>query len=241
MRRHRETRRQPGWREIVPAACNTSVERLARIARGLCRGDESDAHRQRQVDFVEAPRMRSHLEDRLSIADLMTGWIHRDLGEWDQLRNLFHPGATIDITWFSGHASDFLDGSMKMGASHFKTKHVIASPMVTFNGDKAIAETNAIVVGENAVLGLGCEAHARFYDRLEERDGVWKIVDRQAIYDMSTFTFPTGIVEIDKVAVQKHPRQYAALAYLLEKSGFPVKGVYPTIGSDLEKTIKAKG
>lgn len=42
-------------------------------------------------------------------------------------------------------------------------------------------------------------------------------------------------------AVQKYPREYAPLAYLLEKSGFPVSRVYPTKGSDLEKTIKAKG
>jgi hypothetical protein len=41
--------------------------------------------------------------------------------------------------------------------------------------------------------------------------------------------------------VQKYPREYAPLAYLLEKSGFPVNRVYPTKGSDLEKTIKAKG
>jgi hypothetical protein len=80
-----------------------------------------------------------------------------------------------------------------------------------------------------------------FTIRVEKRDGVWKIVDRQAIYDMCTFTFPTGIVEIDNVAVQKYPREYAALGYLLEKSGFPVNRVYPTKGSDLEKTIKAKG
>ena len=184
---------------------------------------------------------QSYLEDRLSIADLMTGWIHRDLGEWDRLRNLFHPGATIDITWFAGKASDFVDGSMKMGASDFKAKHVIASPAVIFNGDKAIAETNAIVVGDNAVIGVGCEGHARFYDRVEKRDGVWKIVDRQAIYDICTFTFPTGFVELDKRAVQKYPREYAALAYLLEKSGFPVRRVFATKGSDLEKAMKATG
>ena len=112
----------------------------------------------------------SYLEDRLSIADLMTGWIHRDLGEWDQLRSLFHPDATIDITWFTGNAGDF-----------------------------------------------------------------------QAIYDICTFTFPTGFVELDEHAVQKYPREYAPLAYILEKSGFPVNRVYPTKGSDLEKTIKAKG
>jgi hypothetical protein len=171
--------------------------------------------------------MQSYLEDRLSIADLMTGWIHRDLGEWDQLRELFHPDATIEITWFTGKASDFVDGSMKMGASDLKTKHIITSPVVTFNGDKAIAETNAIVVGDNAVLGVGCEGHARFYDRVEKRGGVWKIVDRQAIYDMCTFTFPTGIVEIDNVAVQKYPREYAALGLPSGEKRFPREGGLP--------------
>jgi hypothetical protein len=69
---------------------------------------------------MEQIATQSYLEDRLSIADLITGWIHRDLAEWDQLRNLFHPDATIDITWFSGKASDFVDGSMKMSASDFQ-------------------------------------------------------------------------------------------------------------------------
>src|SRR5712692_6590044 len=147
---------------------------------------------------MEQIATQSYLEDRLSIADLITGWIYRDLGEWDQLRNLFHSDATIDITWFQGNASDFVNGSMKMGASNFQAKHVMTSPVVTFNGDKAIAETNAIIVGANAVLGLGCEGHARFYDRVEKRDGVWKIADRRALYDICTFIFPTGVVEVDQ-------------------------------------------
>ena len=183
----------------------------------------------------------TYLEDRLSIADLMTGWMHRDLAEWDKLRELFYPDATIEITWFEGKARDFIDGSMKMGASDLKTKHVIASPVVSFNGDRAIVETNAIIVGENVSLELGCSNHSRFYDRVEKRNGVWKIVNRQCIYDMGSFTFPRGVVEIDKSEVQKHPREYAPLAYLLEKSGFSVNRIFPTKGSDLEKTMKAAG
>jgi hypothetical protein len=49
------------------------------------------------------------------------------------------------------------------------------------------------------------------------------------------------VVEIDRKLVKKYPREYAALAYLLEKSGFPVKRVFATKGSDLEKTMKANG
>jgi hypothetical protein len=185
--------------------------------------------------------MQTVLEDRQSIADLMTGWIHRDLAQWDKLRELFHPDGTIEITWFEGLASDFVDGSMRMGKSDLRTKHFVSSPVVTFNGNKAIVETNAVVIGENVRLDLGVSAHARFYDRVEKRDGVWKIVMRQGIYDFGYFNFPQGVVEIDRELVKKHPREYAPLAYLLEKSGFPVKRVFATKGSELEKTMKANG
>lgn len=187
--------------------------------------------------------MTPYLEDRQQITDLMTGWIHRDLGEWASLRNLFHPDGTIEITWFEGLASDFVDGSMRMGASDFRTKHVIASPTVTFNADatKALVETNAMIIGENIALNLGCTGHNRFYDRAEKRDGVWKLSHRQSIYDMASFTFPLGAVEIDADTVAKYPREYAVLAYLLEKSGFPVQRVFATRGSELEQQIKEAG
>ncbi|MDR3519250.1 MAG: nuclear transport factor 2 family protein [Azospirillaceae bacterium] len=185
--------------------------------------------------------MHMDLQDRLSIADLMTGWMHRDLAQWDRLRALFHPDGLIEVTWFEGRFNDFVDASMRMGTSDLTSKHVISSPLVVFNGDKAIVETNAIIVLENIRLGLGCNSHNRFYDLVEKRDGVWKIVKRQSIYDMGSFTFPRGIVDLDPDLIQRHPREYAPLAYLLEKSGFPVKRVFATKGSDLEQAMKASG
>ncbi|HEX4499897.1 MAG TPA: nuclear transport factor 2 family protein [Scandinavium sp.] len=181
------------------------------------------------------------LDDRQQITDLMTGWIHRDLAQWDAMRALFHPEGTIEITWFEGLFSEFVDASAKMGASALKTKHLIGAPVVTFNGDKALVETNAMIVGENIELDLGCSVHNRFYDRVEKRDGLWKIVHRQSVYDMGGFTFPQGLVEIDKSVSKKYPREYAALAYVLEKSGFPVNRVFATRGSELEKKMKEEG
>ena len=190
---------------------------------------------------AQAMPNQSNLEDRQSIADLMTGWIHRDLAEWDKLRELFHPDGTVEISWFEGLAADFVDGSMRMGKSDLRTKHVVSAPAVTFNGNKALVETNAVVVAENVRLDLGCSTHARFYDQVEKRNGAWKIAKRQGIYDFSYFNFPQGEVEIDRDLVKKYPREYASLAYLLEKSGFPVKRIFATKGSDLEKTMKADG
>jgi hypothetical protein len=179
-----------------------------------------------------------HLESRQAIADLMTGWMHRDLAEWDQLLALFHPDATIEVTWFEGKFTDFVDGSKKMGQSDFKTKHLIASPVITFNGDRAICETNAMIIGDNATLNLGCVAHNRFYDLIERRQGVWKVLRRQSIYDCGYFTFNSGMMDIDQAELQNCPREYAALAYLLAKSGFPVKRLFATKGSDLERRMK---
>jgi hypothetical protein len=59
--------------------------------------------------------MTARVEDRMAIADLMTGWIHRDLSQWDQLRDLFHPGGTIEITGFEGLLTDVVDASARMG------------------------------------------------------------------------------------------------------------------------------
>lgn len=187
--------------------------------------------------------MQSYLEDRQQITDLMTGWIHRDLGNWDRLRELFHPDGTIEITWFEGAFSDFVDGSMRMGASDARTKHLIGTPVVTFNSDatKAIVETNAMIIGENVKLNLGCIGHNRFYDRAEKRNGLWKLLHRQSIYDMASFTFPLGLVDIDLNTVAKYPREYAALAYMLDKSGFPVKRIFATRGSEQEKAMKVDG
>jgi len=184
--------------------------------------------------------MPTNLEDRQQITDLIIAWLHRDLAHWEQLRDLFHPDGEVEVTWFEGKASDFVDGSMRMGASDLSTKHLISTPVVTFNGNKAIVETNAVIVADNAKLGLGCSSHNRFYDLAEKRDGKWKLVKRQSIYDMGSFTFPDGPVSIDKEVLGTYPRGYAPLAYLLEKSGFPVKRVFATRGSELERQMRTE-
>jgi hypothetical protein len=58
---------------------------------------------------------------------------------------------------------------------------------------------------------------------------------------MGSVTVPTGPVAVDDELIRRFPPEYAALAYVLEQSGFPVKRVFATKGSDLEKSMKAGG
>lgn len=184
----------------------------------------------------------STLQDEHDIARLMTGWIYRDIGAWDSLRGLFHPDARITVSWFSGLATDFVAASARMGGSDFRTKHVMAAPVISFSpsGCRAVSETNAVVVAENRRLSLGAVTHNRFIDRIERRAGRWGIVDRAGIYDFSSFTFPLGIPEtIDRDAVVRFPAEYAPLAYLLEASGFQVHGTFAVKGSESEREIRS--
>jgi len=98
-----------------------------------------------------------------------------------------------------------------------------------------------MIVAENISLGLGCSTHNRFFDRVERRAGVWKILKRQSLYDMGSFAFPVGLAALEPELIQRHPREYAALAYLLEKSGFPVNKRFATKGSPMEQELKAAG
>ncbi|SQA97150.1 Uncharacterised protein [Cedecea neteri] len=163
-----------------------------------------------------------YLQDRLAINDLINGWMHRDLAQWDRLSALFHPEGTIEVTWFEGLASEFIQGSMRMGKSDISTKHLIGTPVVSFNStqDKAISETNAMIIGQNHRLEMGATCHNRFYDMLEKRQGIWRILRRQVVYDFGSFDFPFGPVDIDKEAAKRYPAAYAPLAYLLEKIRF---------------------
>lgn len=179
------------------------------------------------------------LEDRAEITELMAGWMHRSLGHWDKVRALFHPEGVIKVPWFEGFASDFVDASAKMRSeSGLTSKHLIGFPLITFSGDRAIAETDVQLVSMNAALRLGALGHGRFYDRVERRHGVWKIVHRQSFHDMAGFTFPAGPVEVDAELVARYPLEYAAIAYLLVKSGHPVDGVFATKGSAAEASAR---
>lgn len=180
----------------------------------------------------------THAQDQSDIAALLQGWLYRDTNQWDRLEALFHPDATLEVSWFQGGISEFLDASKGMAVSPFRNKHMISVPVTEVVGDRAYAETNIVVLSEHGELGLGCASHARLLDRIERRDGVWRILQRSASYDMAMFTFPFGIVDIDQAEVRKHPREYAALGYVLERCGYSITRPMATRGSAAEAEIR---
>lgn len=170
------------------------------------------------------------------VNQLIQGWMYRDLGQWEKLRSLFHPDGTIEVTWFSGPSSEFVDASAAMGASDLRTKHVLGSPLIKAASNRAVAQTSAIIVAENRKIGVGSTTYARFHDWIERRNTGWKLLRRRAVYDLSSLYGPDLSI-VDAAAVDLHPNEYGALAYVLESGGFPVNGRFATRGSTAEKAL----
>ncbi|OPB00912.1 hypothetical protein BFW87_00420 [Pseudomonas fluorescens] len=187
---------------------------------------------------LKSEQRLQRLEDESAIGGLMQGWLYRDMNDWTQLRGLFHEDGTLSLSWFEGLFTDFVDASIKMGRSHFVSRHAIGAPLIQWNGCRALALTPMSIIGEDDAHDLGFITHGRFVDCVEQRGGEWRIARRDVVYDMSFFTFPAGPVDIDRNRLQHHPREYAALAYVLDQCGFAVQRRYATRGSEEEERIQ---
>ena len=143
----------------------------------------------------------------------------------------------VHIMWFNGTAKQWVDTLARGGASTVSSKHVIANPLIHFRGARAVTETNAIIVAESTALGYVCTSHIRFLDRVEERAGRWRLMERRSVYDVSFLDVVPA--NFDPVSLRHHPHEYAAFARLLTLSGFWIEGTHPTRGSEAERKIRA--
>ena len=113
----------------------------------------------------------------------------RDHGEWETMRACFHPDATVSVSWFDGPIATFLERTIAMSTGRRpeeRSKHFIGNARSWAKGDRAILETDAMVLGRNFFAEgqlFDFTYYLRFFDRLEKRQGTWRILSMTAIYD----------------------------------------------------------
>jgi hypothetical protein len=112
----------------------------------------------------------------------------RDQGDWDTVATLFHPEATVSISWYSGLASGFVAASRKMFGDirpEVRSKHWFGNDRLTLNGTRATLETDIEVRTRDLIDGYFFDFtyEGRFFDRFEKRDGAWKIEQWTCLYD----------------------------------------------------------
>jgi SnoaL-like domain len=127
--------------------------------------------------------------DRAAVAQVVADWAaYRDRPDWDRLAGCFHGDGTIAVSWFSGSHEEFItacQGMARNAPAGESTRHFFGLPWTETAGDRAIAETSAVVQIRARLDGVEADLNSslRFNDFLERRQGVWRIARRVAVYD----------------------------------------------------------
>jgi ketosteroid isomerase-like protein len=130
---------------------------------------------QRLVD--EAAIRRLHLEYCRGI----------DRRDWDLVRSCYHPDAIDYHGPFTGGVEQFIEWGKQFTDAVESTTHFVGNQLIDVDGDVAWHEAYCRAYHRlRATPGtpaLDWIVNLRYLDRMERRDGVWKIADRLVVHD----------------------------------------------------------
>jgi hypothetical protein len=165
------------------------------------------------------------LADRQACADIIVSWgLHRDLRRWPELLATFHSDGEIAVSWFRGPFAEFVEHCKRGGPS----KHLIAPPLVHVAGERAVAETSIVIMVRQVIddLAVDMTSRARFLDRMERRQGEWRILERAAIYEQDRLdpVVPSEAFTrmMQAADVARYPEAYRYMAFRLAAAGRPL-------------------
>ncbi|HAA03035.1 MAG TPA: hypothetical protein DCE18_06665 [Syntrophobacteraceae bacterium] len=195
--------------------------------------------------------LTSTMQDEHEIANLLTRWGYaRDSDDWETLSACFHDNATIHVSWMSGTAEEFIVRSRAMAATRkagTHMKHVISGPWVQVNRDRAFSQCHANLYTRTIMDGqkFDLQSWMRFFDLLERRDGVWRIVKRTSVYDKDRIdpVDPRGIPKgfFTDMDLSAFPTSAKFLCYDLVRSGRQPASDLVSVYSEEEQALRTEG
>ena len=189
---------------------------------------------------------RRMAEER-AVCRVLQVWAYsRDGGDWDALRNCFHPDGTITVSWYSGPASGFVDRSMAMGKERRpeeRSKHLLGNMRAEVNGDRAILEADTVITVREFIDDhlFDFASHARFYHLVEKRGGEWRILQANCIYEKDRLepVIPGSVPAsfYDQVDLSGPDNGFAFMKFRQTKKGRAIPKV-PMAGSAEETALR---
>jgi SnoaL-like protein len=186
----------------------------------------------------------SDLEDQVAISTLMQSWaLARDTGDWERLSAAAHAGAAMTTTWFDGAFDDFVAACRGSWGKGSRSQHFLGGTVAEIRGERAIAQTRMSINLRSRLDGVEVDAvcQGRFFDRVEKRDGVWRIVKRSVIYEKDRIdpVDPRAEISLDPELLRRFPEGYRHLGYLQTRNGASVNPNLPTAsGEALELLVR---
>lgn len=131
-----------------------------------------------------------NIADRLAITDVLLKHCRGlDRGDGALIQSCYWEGAEVDYGSYKGPADAFAELVVQALAGGYElTRHCIGNTLVAIDGDRARSESYV----DAAHLMHGGEQEMRFggryLDRLEKREGDWRLLHRQVVMDWSRTT-----------------------------------------------------
>lgn len=184
--------------------------------------------------------------DEQQIAAVVQRWaIHRDAGDWDRFREVWHPNGWMSATWFDGPFEEFIRASQRAFAAGPRILHFLGGTAVEVAGGHAIAQTKMTITQRGPVHGVEVDVvcTGRFYDFFARHDGEWRIAHRQPIYEQDRMNpvDPAAPLRLDAEKLAGFPVGYRHLAYLQEASGSTVRRGLPGLDDEAVHRLYREG
>src|SRR5690349_13168368 len=97
----------------------------------------------------------SDVVHKYACAELIQAWgLCRDQGRWAELLATFTPDGQIAVSWFSGEFSEFVDRCRRAFEAGQRSKHRIFPSVVRVAANRALAETNIVILVRQKIGGV---------------------------------------------------------------------------------------
>jgi hypothetical protein len=127
-----------------------------------------------------------------------------DWQDRDGLTRLFWDDARVDLGFFTGNGAETVDFLLANAARSQRRFHATSNIVLGIEGDVALADSCCIThaVGDDGAGGLGWQLFlGRYFDRLERRDGEWRIAERRFVlngFDAGACKEPPELGAVDR-------------------------------------------
>ena len=184
--------------------------------------------------------------ERQAIRQVVDDWVvYRDAGDWDRFRRVWAEDGFMMATWFQGTTDEFIAMSRTGFEKGVRILHFLGGHTADVAGDRAISQTKMTISQRAEVDGVLCDVvcTGRFYDFFRKRDGQWRLVHRQPIYEKDRLdpVSPSARLQLDPALLAQFPEGYRHLAYLQTSIGYPVKRDMPGLVGPEVEALYAKG
>jgi hypothetical protein len=164
----------------------------------------------------------------------------RDEGRWGPMRECFHDDALIRISWITGNADEFVNGSREMAQRGVLAKHRLGPVLVRHHGNRAVATLGGVIDIPVKLdqIDAHLSSHARFYYRAERREQRWRLSSFEAVYlrDELVCCIPGQKLIVLPTELARFRPSYRLLSYVLSRNRYEVNHDLP--GDDRPESVE---